>query len=31
MKKSGFYDRVGAENFLPNIDEALTYAEEINK
>ena len=31
MKKSGFYDRVGAENFLPNIDEALTYAEKLNK
>ena len=31
MKKSGFYDAVGAENFLPNIDEALTKAESLNK
>ncbi len=31
MKKSGFYDEVGEENFLPNIDEALAYAEKINK
>ena len=31
MKKAGFYDKVGAENFLPNIDEALSYAEKINK
>lgn len=31
MKKAGFYDKVGAENFLPNIDEALSYAERINK
>lgn len=31
MKKSGFFDRVGEENFLPNIDEALAYAEKINK
>lgn len=29
MKKSGFYDKVGAENFLPNIDEALSYAENL--
>lgn len=29
MKKSGFYDKVGAENFLPNIDEALAYAEKL--
>ena len=29
MKKSGFYDKVGAENFLPNIDEALAYAETL--
>ncbi|MBQ2973246.1 MAG: sulfate permease [Clostridia bacterium] len=29
MKKSGFYDEVGAENFLPNIDEALAYAEKL--
>ena len=26
MKKSGFYDNVGEENFLPNIDDALEYA-----
>ncbi len=31
MKKSGFYDRVGAEYFLPDIDEALTFAETLNK
>ncbi|MBO5859714.1 MAG: sulfate permease [Clostridia bacterium] len=31
MKKSGFYDRVGAEYFLPNIDEALSFAEKLNK
>ena len=31
MKKSGFYDRVGAEYFLPNIDEALAFAEKLNK
>ena len=31
MKKSGFFERVGEENFLPNIDEALAYAEELNK
>lgn len=29
MKKSGFYDKVGPENFLPNIDEALAYAEKL--
>ncbi len=29
MKKSGFYDKVGEENFLPNIDEALLYAEKL--
>ncbi len=29
MKKSGFYDKIGAENFLPNIDEALAYAEKL--
>ena len=29
MKKSGFYDRVGADNFLPNIDSALARANEI--
>ncbi len=26
MKKSGFYDELGEENFRPNIDEALAYA-----
>ncbi len=31
MKKAGFYDEVGQENFLPNIDEALEYAENLNK
>ena len=31
MKKAGFYDEVGEENFLPNIDEALEYAENLNK
>lgn len=31
MKKSGFYDRVGAECFLPDIDEALAFAESLNK
>lgn len=29
MKKSGFYDKVGEKNFLPNIDEALAYAETL--
>ena len=29
MKKAGFYDELGADNFLPNIDEALAYAEKI--
>ena len=27
MKKAGFYDELGAEHFLANIDEALAYAE----
>ena len=31
MKKSGFYEAVGAENFLPNIDEALARAESLNR
>lgn len=31
MKKSGFCDEAGEENFLPNIDEALEYAEKLNK
>ncbi len=30
MKKSGFFDEAGEENFLPNIDEALAYAEKLN-
>ncbi len=29
IKKSGFYDALGEKNFLPNIDEALAYAESI--
>lgn len=29
MKKAGFYDELGAENFLPNIDEALAFADKI--
>ena len=29
MKKAGFYDRVGAENFPANIDEALKIAEDF--
>ncbi len=29
IEKSGFYETVGEENFLPNIDEALSYAEKI--
>lgn len=29
MKKAGFYDELGEENFLPNIDEALEYAEKL--
>ncbi len=29
MKKSGFFDEVGAEHFLANIDAALEYAETI--
>ena len=28
MKKAGFYDMVGEENFLNNIDEALEYAKQ---
>lgn len=31
MKKAGFYDKVGSEYFLDNIDEALKLAEELNK
>jgi SulP family sulfate permease len=30
MKKAGFYNEVGEHNFLPNIDEALAYAEKLN-
>lgn len=29
MKKAGFYDSVGADNFCPHIDDALKRAEEI--
>lgn len=29
MKKAGFYDELGDKNFLPNIDEALAYAEKL--
>ena len=29
MKKSGFYDLIGEENFLANIDEALSVAEKL--
>ena len=29
MKKSGFYDRVGAEHFCAHIDDALTFAEQF--
>lgn len=29
MKKAGFYDELGEKNFLPNIDEALEYAEKL--
>ena len=29
MKKSGFYDELGEENFVSNIDEALLMAENI--
>lgn len=29
MKKAGFYDEVGEENFLSNIDDALAYAKSI--
>ena len=31
MKKAGFCDELGEENFLPNIDEALAYAEKLSK
>jgi len=29
MKKSGFYDKVGGDNFVSHIDEALRYAAQI--
>lgn len=29
MKKAGFYEKIGAENFCPHIDDALKRAEEI--
>lgn len=29
MKKAGLYDTIGAENFRPNIEDALRYAETI--
>lgn len=29
MKKAGFYDKVGAENFCPNIDAALARAQDV--
>ncbi len=31
MKKSGLFDKVGEENFCPNIDEALRLAENLDK
>ena len=31
MKKAGFYDTVGEENFPANIDEALELAEKLCK
>ena len=31
MKKAGFYDELGEKNFLPNIDEALEYAEKLGE
>ncbi len=31
MKKSGFYDKVGKDNFVSNIDDALALAEKLNK
>lgn len=30
MKKDGFYERIGEENFRPNIQDAVAYAEGIN-
>lgn len=31
MQKANFYEKVGEENFLENIDEALEYAEALSK
>ncbi|MBR2973335.1 MAG: sulfate permease [Clostridia bacterium] len=31
MKKAGFYEKIGENNFLANIDEALAYADTINE
>ncbi len=31
MKKAGFYDKVGEDCFLKNIDEALNYAKKLTK
>ena len=31
IKKSGFYEHLGAENFVANIDDALAMAETIQK
>lgn len=31
MKKDGFVDRIGAENFLPHIDQALDRAAEVGR
>ena len=30
MKKSGFIEKIGADNFRPQIDDALEWAEKIN-
>jgi SulP family sulfate permease len=30
MKKSGFIEKIGADNFRPHIDDALEWAEKIN-
>jgi hypothetical protein len=29
MRKAGFYERVGEENFRPHIDDALAYAGKV--
>ena len=31
IKKAGFYDKLGEENFAPHIDDALARAQEIVK